>query len=137
MKRAIYFISILFVLVGLLVLACEEQKDTEFDGEVPLLSFSPAGVWIDLSDGEPVFNIFSDGTFDYGAKDDYGVEKLGKWTVVDDNEINLDMEEINYNVSLKPNYLDSGYNVIENTRFTLCLIDDYNHLIEIKDFKKE
>ncbi len=133
MKRAIYFISILFVLVGLLVLACEEKKDSEFDDEVPLLSFIPVGVWIDLSDGEPVFNIFSDGTFDYGA------ESLGKWTVVDDNEINLDMKEIevNYNLSLKPNYLDSGYNVIGNIKVTLCLIDDYNHLIEIKDFKKE
>jgi len=128
-KKVKGFIIFLILAFGFFVLTTYEDERTIpklEDVGASYLSFSPVGVWVDLSDGEPVFNIFENGTFDYG------VEEFGKWTVVDENVINLAMKEVNYDVNLTPSYMDSGYNVIENKAVTLCLLDDYDRMVELK-----
>lgn len=132
MKKFFSFIIVLALIGGILVFNYEYVNPNDaVDFGPSYLSFSPVGIWIDLSDGEAVFDIFENGTFDYGA------EEYGKWTVVDDNVINLVMGEKDYDVTLTPNYLDSGYNVIGTEVVTLCLIEDYDRLIEFENAKKE
>lgn len=132
MKKFFSFIIFLALVGGILVFNYEYVNPNDaVDFGPSYLSFSPVGIWIDLSDGEAVFDIFENGTFDYGA------EEYGKWTVVDDNVINLVMGEKDYDVTLTPNYLDSGYNVIGTEVVTLCLIEDYDRLIEFENAKKE
>ncbi len=127
MKKIFGFIIVLALIGGILVFNYEYVNPNDaVDFGPSYLSFSPVGIWIDLSDGEAVFDIFENGTFDYGA------EEFGKWTVVDENVINLVMGETDYDVTLTPNYLDSGYNVIGNKAVTLCFLEDYDRLVEIK-----
>ena len=132
MKKFLGFIIFLALVSGILVFNYEYVNPNDaIDFGSSYLSFSPVGIWIDLSDGEAVFDIFENGTFDYGA------EEFGKWTVVDENVINLVMGDKDYDVTLTPNYLDSGYNVIGTEVVTLCLIEDYDRLIEFENAKEE
>ncbi|MBR6033233.1 MAG: hypothetical protein IKP28_00520 [Clostridia bacterium] len=117
-KKKISLMAIVAILVvALLALTGCTSEDESID--TSLLSFSPVGVWVDISDGEKLFEAFANGKLDCGDEDLY------TWTVVGEDLINVDLDENgDYDLGL---FQLLGYNLIGNEYATFCLEDDYEN----------
>ena len=103
-------VGVLFILTG-----CTGDKV-----DISELTFDPKGIWVDISDGELMFELYSNGTLEYGA------DELGTWKVVGKNLINVSLgDDGNYNIDL---IQYEGYNLIGNENATFCLQSDYDNV---------
>lgn len=113
-KKVITAVLMISVLLGSLFIltGCTDDKVDTSE-----LCFSPVGVWVDISDGEPMFEAYANGTLDYGA------DELGSWKVIGKDKISVFLgEDGEFEIDLKQ---AGGYNFIGNQNATFCLEDDY------------
>jgi hypothetical protein len=109
---AVLVISVLFSALFILTGCTTEEKV-----DVSELCFNPVGVWVDISDGEPMFESFENGTLDYGA------DELGTWKVIGKDKISVFLgEDGEFEIDLVQ---VDGYDLIGNENATFCLEDDY------------
>ena len=109
---AVLVISVLFSALFILAGCTTEEKV-----DVSELCFNPVGVWVDISDGEPMFESFENGTLDYGA------DELGTWKVIGKDKISVFLgEDGEFEIDLVQ---VDGYDLIGNENATFCLEDDY------------
>ena len=125
MKKFVSAILIIAILIAtLFILSACGNKDSETKEntsetdaiDISLLSFSPKGTWVDLSDGQLMFEIYDNGTFNYGG------DTLGNWKVLDKNLIQFSYEGIEYEIQLVEM---EGHQIIGNENATFCLESDY------------
>ena len=130
--KVFFIIAILAIILGILT-GCGSESQTENNTleetktvsntetenvvDTSSLAFNPAGVWVDLSDGEPMFEILKDGSLNYGA------DEPSTWEVIGENKIKVDLKENGqFEIQLVQ---EKGYNIIGNENATFCLEQDY------------
>lgn len=112
-KKFINFLVILAIMIGALFVLTGCSNDID----VSQLCFNPKGVWVDIGDGEPMFELYSDGTLEYGA------DELGSWEVIGKDLINVSLgDDGNYDINV---FQLEGHNLIGNQNATFCFEDDY------------
>lgn len=113
--------AIIFIVNG--ILNNGEIKEPQVD--ISSLSFSPVGTWVDLSDGQLMFKIYSNGVLEYMI--DTGNMEKGTWSVIDENVMNFVLGSQEYEIQLVDM---EGHNIIGNDYSTFCLEDDYEEAHE-------